>query len=138
MSLAQPSASTTIYACPQCGVDGVFGYLNKDGDLIWYCADHRLGRFWADARRDVVEPTPPASSGQPDQQHPPPLERFEHYCWCGKWGSFGYGVNLRNGAEGNWFCRLHRPGRKNDSSMYSFPPTPASGVADGRSSALKI
>ena len=42
MSFAQPSESTTIYACPQCGVDGVFGYLNKDGDLIWYCADHRL------------------------------------------------------------------------------------------------
>jgi hypothetical protein len=50
MSLAQPSESTTLYACPQCGVDGVFGYLKKDGDLIWYCADHRLGRFWADAR----------------------------------------------------------------------------------------
>ena len=42
MSLAQPSESTTIYACPQCGVDGVFGYLNKDGDLIWYCV--RQGR----------------------------------------------------------------------------------------------
>jgi hypothetical protein len=95
MSLAHPSECSTIYVCPQCGVDGVFGYRNKDGDLIWYCADHRLGRFWADVRRDVVEPTPPASSGQPDQQHPPSLERFEHYCWCGKWGSFGYGVNLQ-------------------------------------------
>jgi len=51
MSLAQPSENSTIYACPQCGVDGVFGYRNSDGDLIWYCADHRLGRFWADARR---------------------------------------------------------------------------------------
>ena len=105
MSLAQPSERTT---CPQCGLDGVFGYRNKDGDLIWNCADHRLGRFWADARRDVVEPTFPAS-GQPDQQHPPPRERFEHHCWCGNWGSFGYGVNLRNGGEGSWFCRMHRP-----------------------------
>jgi hypothetical protein len=109
MSLAEPSERTTIYACPQCGVDGVFGYRNKHGDLIWYCGDHRLGRFWADARRDVVEPTFAASSSQPDQQHPPPLERFEHHCWCGKWGSFGYGVNLRDGTQGNWFCRLHRP-----------------------------
>jgi len=57
MSLAQPSESTTLYACPQCGVDGVFGYLKKDGDLIWYCADHRLGRFWADARRNRTNPT---------------------------------------------------------------------------------
>ena len=52
----------------------MFGYRNKDGDLIWYCADHRLGRFWADERRDVVEPAAHASSGQPDQQQHPPLE----------------------------------------------------------------
>jgi hypothetical protein len=108
MSLAQPSKGTTIYACPQCGVDGLFGYLNKDGDLTWYCADHRLGCFWADARRDVVESALSARPGRPDRQPPPPA-RFEHHCWCGKWGSFGYGVNLRNGAEGNWFCRLHWP-----------------------------
>jgi hypothetical protein len=87
MSLAKPVDSLAIYACPQCGVEGVFGYRNKEGGLIWYCADHRLGRFWADARRDVVEPRWPASSGQSDQQQLP-SKRFEHHCWCGKWGSF--------------------------------------------------
>lgn len=32
---------------------------------------------------------------------------FEHYCRCGKWGSFGYGVSLLKGKEGEWFCREH-------------------------------
>lgn len=111
---AEPARSVDDgYACAQCGGEGVFGYRNTDGDLIWYCADHRLGRFWADARRDLVEDTPPARSGKSDQQQtPPPPKPFEHYCWCGKWGSFGYGVNLRYGAEGKWFCRLHRPGQE--------------------------
>jgi hypothetical protein len=34
---------------------------------------------------------------------------FEHFCHCGKWGNFGYGVSLRNGREGNWYCFEHRP-----------------------------
>jgi hypothetical protein len=41
----------------------------------------------------------------------PQREPFEHYCHCGKWGSFGYGVKLRAGIEGRWFCREHRPTR---------------------------
>jgi hypothetical protein len=28
----------------------VFGYRDQDGRLIWYCAQHRLAQFWADAR----------------------------------------------------------------------------------------
>jgi hypothetical protein len=35
--------------------------------------------------------------------------RFVHYCHCGKWGSFGYGVSLRNGKLGRWYCSEHRP-----------------------------
>jgi hypothetical protein len=26
-------------------------YHNQEGALIWYCGQHRLGRFYADARR---------------------------------------------------------------------------------------
>jgi hypothetical protein len=34
---------------------------------------------------------------------------FEHYCRCGKWGAFGFGVNVRAGIDGQWFCFEHRP-----------------------------
>ena len=38
--------------CPQCGRFGIFGYHNREGGaLTWYCGQHRLGRFYADARR---------------------------------------------------------------------------------------
>jgi hypothetical protein len=33
---------------------------------------------------------------------------FLHYCHCGKWGSFGYGVSLLKGQEGVWYCEEHR------------------------------
>ncbi len=37
--------------CPQCDQPGIFGYRDQDGRLIWYCNQHRLAQFWADARR---------------------------------------------------------------------------------------
>ena len=36
--------------------------------------------------------------------------RFVHYCHCGEWGAFGYGVFLSRGQLGKWFCGNHRPG----------------------------
>jgi hypothetical protein len=36
--------------------------------------------------------------------------RFLHFCAeCGAWGAFGYGVNLRAGQLGHWYCGAHRP-----------------------------
>lgn len=33
-----------------------------------------------------------------------------HFCAeCGAWGAFGYGVNLRVGRPGRWYCAKHRP-----------------------------
>lgn len=33
-----------------------------------------------------------------------------HFCSvCGAWGSYGFGVNLRGGRMGRWFCAAHRP-----------------------------
>jgi hypothetical protein len=33
-----------------------------------------------------------------------------HFCTkCGAWGAFGYGVNMRGGRQGRWFCAAHRP-----------------------------
>jgi hypothetical protein len=35
---------------------------------------------------------------------------FLHFCSeCGAWGAFGYGVNLRAGRLGRWYCAAHRP-----------------------------
>jgi hypothetical protein len=35
---------------------------------------------------------------------------FLHPCEvCGEWGAFGYGVILRAGKLGSWFCFAHRP-----------------------------
>jgi hypothetical protein len=39
---------------------------------------------------------------------PSPHTPFVHYCHCGCWGAFGYGVDLRNGKEGIWYCAKHR------------------------------
>jgi hypothetical protein len=27
---------------------------------------------------------------------------------CGAWGAFGYGVSMRAGRPGRWFCAAHR------------------------------
>lgn len=36
---------------------------------------------------------------------------FIHLCHCGKWGSFGTGVSLKDERLGKWFCGEHREGR---------------------------
>jgi hypothetical protein len=36
-----------------------------------------------------------------------------HFCVeCGAWGAFGYGVKLRAGELGRWYCAAHRPGTR--------------------------
>ena len=35
--------------CARCDQPGLFGY-RINGRLIWYCNQHRLAQFWADAR----------------------------------------------------------------------------------------
>jgi hypothetical protein len=36
---------------------------------------------------------------------------FLHYCHCGKWGSFGTGVSLKDERLGTWLCGEHKGGR---------------------------
>jgi hypothetical protein len=32
-----------------------------------------------------------------------------HFCAeCGRWGAYGYGVNLRAGRLGHWYCALYQ------------------------------
>jgi hypothetical protein len=74
--------------------------------MVWYCSDHRLAQFWADARRDNSETRKTESQNvNGAKEHQP----FEHYCHCGKWGSFGVGASLKKGAPGIWYCAEHRP-----------------------------
>jgi hypothetical protein len=51
---------------------------------------------------------------------------FVHYCHCGKEASFGYGVSVRQGQFGKWYCREHRPvGDLTAPSPALLPPPPA-------------
>jgi hypothetical protein len=34
---------------------------------------------------------------------------FVHYCHCGAWAPYGYGVSQIHGKLGEWYCREHRP-----------------------------
>jgi hypothetical protein len=37
-------------------------------------------------------------------------ELFLHFCCeCGAWAPFGYGVKLREGRAGRWYCAEHKP-----------------------------
>jgi hypothetical protein len=108
----------TTELCPKCDQRGVFGYRNKEtGELTWYCATHRLGQYWADARRDIqtnnVQAFKDAAEFSQCDQSAAPREPFVHHCYCGTWAAFGYDVSLRAGKEGNWFCAVHRPDRGN-------------------------
>jgi len=37
---------------------------------------------------------------------------FIHYCHCGKDAGHGYGVSLRKGQLGTWYCNDHKPERQ--------------------------
>jgi hypothetical protein len=54
-----------------------------------------------------------------------PGRLFLHFCIeCGRWGAFGYGVNLRAGRLGGWYCATHRPrrlGRPPDAAITMGP-----------------
>jgi hypothetical protein len=41
--------------------------------------------------------------------------RLEHFCMeCGRFAPFGYGVRLRAGQLGRWYCAVHRPQERNE------------------------
>jgi len=59
---------------------------------------------WAaiDARLLKPEPEPARV------ETPAPAIAFMHYCHCGRWGAFGYDVDLVHGKTGRWYCTEHR------------------------------
>jgi hypothetical protein len=62
----------------------------------------------------------PLGDREPGLDHPCAARRgrvqqvgktFLHFCVeCGAFGPFGYGVSLRTGQLGRWYCSKHRPG----------------------------
>jgi hypothetical protein len=74
----------------------------------------------------LLAPTPLSERGEQPAEGEPGLEQrwaarrgriqelegaFLHFCVeCGAFGAFGYGVSLRAGRLGRWYCAEHRPG----------------------------
>ena len=56
----------------------------------------------------LLEPSSVAPAPVNATEIPDPPHAFMHYCHCGKWGAFGYGVDLMHGKVGRWYCREHR------------------------------
>jgi hypothetical protein len=62
----------------------------------------------------------PLADGEPGMDEPCAARRgrvqmlggaFLHFCVkCGRFAAFGYGVRLREGRHGRWYCGEHRPG----------------------------
>ena len=50
--------------CPKCGRHGEFGY-KVEGAMVWFCAEHRLAKHYAEARR----PPEPAPAPDPLAEH---------------------------------------------------------------------
>jgi hypothetical protein len=50
-SLPKPPPSP-FQVCASCSAEAHFGYKDAEtGQLVWFCELHRLGKWWADARR---------------------------------------------------------------------------------------
>jgi hypothetical protein len=60
---------------------------------------------WAENKEDARSESRSTRHRANAQQQRGP---FIHYCHCGKWASFGFNVNLRDGKEGTWRCFEHR------------------------------
>jgi hypothetical protein len=71
------------------------------------------------ARTPISESVTDSAEGEPGLEQPCAARRgrvqekdgvFLHFCVeCGRFGPYGYGVRLRAGQLGRWYCREHRP-----------------------------
>jgi hypothetical protein len=72
-----------------------------DAPVDWAAIDARLLK-----PADVSTPVPELEPAKVEA--PAPATAFMHYCHCGRWGAFGYGVDLLKGEVGRWYCTEHR------------------------------
>lgn len=77
--------------------------------------------FTSDPLSQHWPPVLPIAHGEPGLEKPCAARRgrvqelegaFFHFCRrCGRFAAFGYGVRLRTGQLGRWYCGEHRPER---------------------------
>jgi hypothetical protein len=70
---AQSAIKTAVAECRcHCGSAGEFGYRDKvSGEMTWYCVQHRLAQWWADAgieKPGAAAAADTAVDGPPDLQ----------------------------------------------------------------------
>ncbi len=70
-----------------------------------------------------TNPTDDASPAHPEAYYDE-QGRFIKQCWCGKEGAFGYGVSLRQGKLGTYYCSEHWPDRPLPATAETTKPPP--------------
>jgi hypothetical protein len=112
---AQPCVSFS--ARPSwCGIEGEHPANDEDRNDVPLADAAIIAPFKWVERIALPASTEPGFS----EPWPPRRGRIEwqgnmllHFCsFCGAWGSYGSGVNLRDRRMGWWFCAVHRPQRK--------------------------
>jgi hypothetical protein len=87
--------------------------------VVKLLAEHKLEVLAALAATPGFARVAPSAEGEPGLQEPCAARRgrmlhldraFLHFCCrCGRFAPFGYGVRLRAGRLGQWYCGEHRP-----------------------------
>jgi len=90
-----------------------------DSVAVWDYREPAAGERQQLARTPISESVTDSAEGEPGLEQPCAARRgrvqekdgvFLHFCVeCGRFGLFGYGVRLRAGQLGRWYCREHRP-----------------------------
>ena len=90
--------------------------------VVMLLAEHKLEVLAALAATPGFARVVPSAEREPGLQEPCAARRgrmlqldraFLHFCCrCGRFGPFGYGVHLRTGRLGRWYCGEHRPQRR--------------------------
>jgi hypothetical protein len=86
---------------------------------VWDYWESAVGERQQLARTPISESVTDSAEGEPGLEQPCAARRgrvqekdgvFLHFCVeCGRFGPYGYGVRLRAGQLGRWYCREHRP-----------------------------
>jgi hypothetical protein len=66
-----------MLSCTCCGSIGeLFGYRDQAGNLLWYCEQHRLAQWWADARHNSSGRAPSVLIPILTANQPPSLQQL--------------------------------------------------------------
>ena len=94
--------------------------VEHKAEVLRVLAARGLPADCSNAKPRSLERVVPVGNGEPGLRQPCAARRGRieelpdgsllHFCTeCGAWGASGYGVNMRAGRPGRWFCAAHRP-----------------------------